>query len=326
MLFVAALSLSGCASPRSVTTIERSVLHAHKQLARGVTFETVFDRPDNAQWVELQRGDFFRELRREGFTAVRLPLNFDQAPRAESSAASPLHGAWIDRVSRVVRAADRAGLGVILVARTSGDLREPEVQDQLIADWAQVAAQLKQTRAGLMFELMDQPNAQLSDSAWSRLAEKIRLAIRESNPERVLLVGPAHRYDPEHLAYLELPPDPRLIYVFAYDEPASFTRQSGAWRGTAWHGTPEDTRRIERDLDRVTRWARERNRLLLCADFGSSADADPASRVQWTFFVARALEERNIAWTYRSLDGEDGVYDASWRIWRQPLLGALLDQ
>lgn len=325
-LLTVALMLNGCALPRAVREPDRAVAQAHKQLARGVTCNDIFDRPDNARWVELQRGDFFRDLRRAGFTAVRIPLALDSAPREEEEPGRPLHPAWMDRVDRVVRAADRAGLGVILVARTSGDLHDTATQDRLIADWAHLAAHLKRARSSVVFELLDEPNSRLTDAAWSRLAEEIRLAIRQSNPDRVLLVGPAQRYNPAHLAFLDLPPDPRLMYVFAFDEPVAFTRQIGAWRGTRWDGTPEDTRRIEQDLDRIARWAREHKRLLLCANFGASAEADPASRAQWTFFVSRALEERDIAWIYRSLTGDEGVYDADWRMWRQPLLGALLNQ
>lgn len=326
-----ACTLVGCASPRGSGAVDRQTEQTHRLLARGVTLACLFDRPDDTKWIEMRRADVFREMRRAGFTAARIPVDFSTAQRVDDSPL--LHTTWLERVERVVRQADRAGLAVVVVARLPADLTDPAAQARLVEDWAQLARHLRQSGERVVFELLDGPNGRLTDSAWSRLAEEIRLAIRESNPDRVLIVGPAQSYHPLHLAYLDLPPDPRLLFAFAYDEPAAFTRQgdparrgSDAWLGTAWSGTPEDIRRVEGDLDRVTQWARENNRKLLCADFGATAKADPASRVQWTFFVARALEERDIGWCYKEFTGETGVFDPEWRIWRQPLLGALLNK
>lgn len=333
LLVFAFSMLVSCVSPREVAKPDRAVVQAHRDLARGVTLDSVFDRPDNADWVTLQRGDLFREIRRAGFTAVRLPVHFDRAPRSVDESGALLHPSWMDRIDRVVRSAARAGLAVIVVARTGEDLSDPAVQERVVADWAALAAHLRNAHRAVSFELMDAPNARITDAAWSRLAEELRLAIRQSNPDRVLIIGPAQRYHPAHLVHLDLPPDPHIVFAFAYDEPSAFTRQgdpsrrgSEAWIGTTWNGDPDELRRIEEDLDRAARWARERKRKLLCADFGSSAAADPASRAQWTFFVARALEERDIAWAYRSFAGPDGVYDSEWRMWRQPLLGMLTDR
>ncbi|HMP77534.1 MAG TPA: cellulase family glycosylhydrolase [Kiritimatiellia bacterium] len=326
-----AFALAGCVSPRGPGAVDRQTVQAHRLLARGVTLACLFDRPDDTKWIEMRRADVFREMRRTGFTAARVPVDFSTAQRIDDT--DLLHPAWLERIERVVRQADRAGLAVVVVARMPGDLTTPEAQARLVADWGRLAQHLCEARECVYFELLDGPNGRLTDSAWSRLAEEIRLAIRESNPDRVLIVGPAQRYNPLHLAYLDLPPDPRLLFAFAYDEPAAFTHQgdptrrgSDAWLGTAWSGTPEDIRRVEGDLDRVTQWAREHNRKLLCADFGATAKADPDSRVQWTFFVARALEERDIGWCYKELTGETGVFDPEWRIWRQPMLGALLNK
>lgn len=328
------LLLAGCATPPAQRG-ERAASAAHRQLARSVTMDGLFDRPDDVRWLEIQRTDLFRHIRRASFTAVRLPINFSKARRVSDAPEAPLDPAWLERIDRVVRNADRAGLAVIVVARVDPerDLSDPAVQERLLADWAQVALQLRGCSDRVYLELLDAPDGSLTDRAWSRLAEEIRQTLRATNPDRTLIVGCAHRYDPRHLAYLDLPPDPNLIYAFAYNEPVSFTQQgepglrgSDAWVGTTWCGTPSEVRRILDDLNRIERWGLDHQRALFCASFISTARADPASRVQWTFFVARALEERSIGWAYGQFAGNAGVFDETWNMWRQPLLDALLNQ
>lgn len=328
-----ATALVGCVAPRVTGPIDRATEEAHQLLARGVTLSCPFDRPDDATWVELQRSDVFREMRRAGFTAVRIPIDFMHAQREANAPGAALHDAWLARVERVVRQAVRGGLAVVVVARLNADISDTSTQARLTADWGQLAWQLRKAHDCVYFELLENPDSSLTDAAWSRLAEEIRLAIRLSNPNRILLVGPAQRYNPLHLSHLDLPPDPHLLFAFAYDEPVTFTHQgdpdvrgSEAWRGNTWTGTEEETQRIEADLDRAARWAREHNRKLVCVSFSCTARADPAARVQWTYFVARALEERDISWCYQYFGGSDGLFDPEWHVWRQPLLGALLNK
>ncbi len=329
-----AAALTGCVAIRSPAPVDRAADVAHQSLARTIAFPELFDRPDAFGWLDLQRYDVLRSVKKAGFTAIRIFADFDQAPRALENESREITPTWFTRIERIARQAERQGLAVIVAARSGNtDLSSVEAQERLIADWSQLAWNLRTASSSLYFELLVNPNPSLTDAAWSRLAEELRLTVRLSNPNRTLIIGPAHRYDPRHLAHLDLPPDPNLLFAFAYDEPVAFTRQgdpavrgSDAWLGTRWTGTESETHRIEADLDRAAQWARENNRKLLCLSFGSTAHAEPASRMQWTFFVARALEERNIAWCYRTFAGPDGIFDRDWRIWRQPLLDTLLNR
>jgi endoglucanase len=285
------------------------------RLARGVTMTAQLDRPDDTSWVDLQRDDVFREIRRAGFTAVRIAVDFTTAQRQGDDPAGAFHPRWLARIERIARNADRAGLVTILTARAPADLSDVASQARLLADWRTLAQHLRGARDTVLFELLDHPDDTLADEEWSALAERLRMAIRESNPNRPLLVGPAHRYDPAHLGLLRLSPDPRVIYVFSYTAHAP----------GPWSGTPEDVRRIEADLDAVARWARERNSPIYCASFGAAEHEDPQSHVRWATSVARALEARGIGWNYFDFGGNAGVFDSTWRIWRQPLVGALLN-
>lgn len=332
-LLALVFSSTGCVSSRTPHARGEDATQAVRSLARGVTMPELFDRSENALWVTYQQLDVFREIRNVGFDAVRIPVDFERAQHQPANGHGELSDIWLMRVERVVRQALRAKLAVVVTARMNADISTPEAQQQLIADWSQTAWFLRTMDGRVYFEPLENPNSGLSDSAWSRLAEEIRLAIRLSNPDRTLIVGAAEHYSPAHLAQLDLPPDPNLLFAFSYDKPTAFTRQekedapsADVWDGARWDGTDEERRQIESDLNDVARWAKAHNRQLLCASFSATSRADPESRMRWTHFVARALETRNIAWSYRYFSGPDGVFDRDWRIWRQPLVNTLLDK
>jgi len=94
------------------------------RLARGVTMTALLDRPDDTSWVDLQRDDVFREIRRAGFTAVRIAVDFTTAQRQGDDPAGAFHPRWLARIERIARNADRAGLVTILTARAPADLSD----------------------------------------------------------------------------------------------------------------------------------------------------------------------------------------------------------
>lgn len=323
---------TSCASLRTAPTPDHTAEEAQKLLARGVTMPDLFGQNDGPLWVTYQQLDVFRELAKIGFDAIRIPINLTRAQRMTTAPSAELSEAWLARLERVVRQARRAKLSVVIVARMDADISDPATQQQLIADWSQIAWHFRSADDRVYFELIENFDGELNDAAWSRLAEEIRLAIRLSNPDRFLIVSAAQRYNPARLAHLDLPPDSKLLFAFSYNEPLSFTQQRAVprgddtWQGELWNGTEQETRRIEQDLDNATRWASEHNRKLFCSSFSATAEADPESRMRWTAFVARALENRDIAWSYQAFGGPDGIFDCEWRIWRQPLVNILLDK
>lgn len=313
--------LASCASPPRVSAPAPTTPKTLQALARGVTLPTLFNRPDDASWIELQRLDMFRELRRAGFTAVRMPIALDNIQRPLNADKEVL---WPVRVERSVRQAERAGIAVILVARLEGNPSDPDTRARLLAGWENLAWGLREASSKVVFEILEDPSA-LSDIAWAQLTREWVRTIRVSNPHRTLIVGSTRPNRPERLEETEFPSDPNLILSFSYDEPASFTRQPEA-AGITWMGTEQERENIEHDLDRISAWAQKNNRSLFCASFGATARAEPRSRMQWTAFVARALEARNIAWCYADFSTDAGVFDPIWRIWRQPLLDILMNR
>jgi endoglucanase len=162
---------------------------------------------------------------------------------------------------------------------------------------------------------------------------KILAEIRQTNPRRIVIVGPGHWNNLEHLDKLRLPAkDRRLIVTFHYYSPFKFTHQgadwvpdSKKWLGTTWRGKKKEEA-LRKDFAKAAAWAKKNQRPLYLGEFGTYSAADMASRARWTRAVAREAEKHGMSWCYWEFGAGFGAYDRDTGTWRQPLLRALLNQ
>src|SRR6516225_4513936 len=92
-----------------------------------------------------------------------------------------------------------------------------------------------------MFELLNEPHDRLDDERWQDAFPQLLTAIRDSNPDRIILIGPAHSNGIDRLDKIQLPPqDQRIIGTFHYYKPLQFTHQGAFWLNDSapWRGTP----------------------------------------------------------------------------------------
>ena len=73
------------------------------------------------------------------------------------------------------------------------------------------------------------PAEALGGARWNRLAARALAAVRETNPERVVLIGPDDWNHPRGLARLRLPPDRNLIVAEQYGQAIRKARRGGGW-------------------------------------------------------------------------------------------------
>jgi endoglucanase len=165
---------------------------------------------------------------------------------------------------------------------------------------------------------------------WNALLARVLAAVRTSNPDRLVLVGPASMNDPGALAELVLPQDRRLIAAIHYYAPFEFTHQgapwvpgAGEWLGTRW-GSVEDRAAITHDLSRAVDWARDRAVPLLIGEFGTYERADLDSRRRWTSFVRTEAERLGVSWCYWDFGTDFGAFDLERDAWLGPLSDALV--
>ncbi len=304
----------------------------NKRLGRGVNLGNALEAPKEGEWGVTLQEEYFNLIQSAGFDSVRIPIRWS----THASQASPytIEAAFFERVDWAVDQSIQNNLQVVINMHHYEEIfTDPaEHQERYLALWKQIAAHYKDYPDNLVFEILNEPHDKLTAPLWNDLLVKALAVVRQTNPERNVIIGPAEWNSLYKLSDLRLPEDDRqLIVTFHYYQPFQFTHQgaewadgSEAWLGTTWMGTPAQEKALERDLDLAAGWAEKNNRPLYLGEFGAYNKADMDSRARWTAAVARQAEKRGMSWAYWEFCAGFGVYDPQLQVWINPLLNALI--
>jgi endoglucanase len=244
-----------------------------------------------------------------------------------------LRPAWWSTLDWAVTNAQAASLNVILDLHEFNAIgRNPEAKKaQFIAFWRQVSDRYAEAGSEVIFEILNEPSQQLTPNMWNQWLLEALTIIRQKNPTRTVIVGPAEWNSIERLRDLKLPTDDRnLIVTVHYYQPFEFTHQGAPWvnrqdkTGIDWQGTESERAAIAGDFDRANAWARTHNRPLFLGEFGAYDKASMESRTRYLNVVARAAEQRGWAWAYWQFDSDFILYDVQSERWVEPILQALI--
>jgi endoglucanase len=195
-------------------------------LARGINITHWFRFPPDARPEALDRylsGTALRELRRAGFSFVRIPV------QPELLLASP---AVAVAVGKAVRRAEQNGLAVIVaVAPTTWHLESSAAdREALIAAWQILAPAIRSLPARLTFpELLNEPVFPEDAGGWSALQERVRAVVRAALPSATIVLT-GHDWGSVHgLSELRPAPDGNVIYSVHFYDPSELTSLA-AWK------------------------------------------------------------------------------------------------
>ncbi|CAG6398935.1 glycoside hydrolase family 5 protein [Streptomyces cocklensis] len=298
-------------------------------LGRGVNFGNALDALGGGPELPLDER-WFDVVATAGFGTVRLPVRWS----AHAAATPPyaIDPAFFRRVDAAVRAAlDRGLNAVVNVHHYDGLSAAPDEHlPRFLALWRQIAAHYADHAEQVSFELLNEPNGRLTASRWNIVLAQALAVVRESNPERTVLIGPTERNDPRALPALAVPDDGHLLATVHYYAPFEFTHQGAGWIEGAEHwlgrtwGDAADERAVRDDLAEVAAWGREHGLPVFVGEFGAFAGAAMDSRERWTAFVRSEAERLGMSWAYWEFGTDFGAFDVERGAWREPLLRALL--
>jgi endoglucanase len=287
-------------------------------------------------WKDASKARFqwrhFAEIKRAGFDHVRLNLfAFDHMGKDNR-----IDPRWLEKLDRVIREAQSAGLGIILDEHDFGACAKdvPACRIKLPAFWRQIAPRYRDMPRNVAFELLNEPHEALDAVTWNAFLLDLLAAVRESNPDRVVVIGPTSWNSFRELPSLKLPEDDRNILVtFHYYEPFHFTHQGASWageevkgmKGVAWEAT-KDRPQIHADFDKAAAWAVANRRPILLGEFGAydKSGTPEAMRVAWTDAVAREAEGHGFGWASWQFDSDFLAWDMKRDTWVEPILRALI--
>ena len=286
-------------------------------------------------WDDFAKGRFkekhFRLIREAGFQSVRINLHALQ--RMNEADGFKLENAWLRTLDWAVKIALANDLIVILDLHNYNDVaKDPEAfKPRLLAFWRQVARRFRDAPDSVLFEILNEPNGNLTPDLWDEYWREALAVIRETHPKRAVVIGPPFWNGIGGLDRLTLPEDDRNIVVTVhYYEPFSFTHQGASWSpetaqlsGVRW-GSEAEKKRLEDDFRRVQQWSLGHRRPILLGEFGAYDKGPMDSRAAYTAAVARMAESLGWAWTYWQFDSDFIVYDIDMDRWVEPILKALI--
>ncbi|MFI0897293.1 glycoside hydrolase family 5 protein [Streptomyces sp. NPDC020983] len=298
-------------------------------LGRGINFGNALDALPGGPRLPLDER-YFDEVASAGFDTVRLPVRW--SAHAGTTAPYTIDPAFLARVDAGVRAALDRGLNAVVNVHhyqemsTAPDAHLP----RFLALWRQIAAHYAGRFGQLSFELLNEPGGRLTASRWNTVLAQALAAVRASDPERTVVIGPAEHNDPRALPALAVPDDAHLVASFHYYAPFGFTHQGAGWvpgaegwLGRSWGGAADEDA-VRADLARAAAWGREHGLPLFVGEFGAFQAAATDSRERWTAFVRAEAEALGMSWAYWEFGTDFGAFDPARGVWREPLRRALL--
>jgi endoglucanase len=332
-------------------------------LGKGVNFGNLLDAyPNEGSWtnglvIEESQFDLAKSA---GFDSIRIPIRFSN----HASFSGPdytIDKSFMKRVDQVVGWGLSRGLKIIVdmhhykndeFAATDtnhNDINKypAESRDRFIAMWKQIAARYTDYPGELYYELLNEPNTNLTVDVWNGILSDCIHAIRQVDNYHTIVVGCVNWSNISGLDGLKIPDDEdNTIVTFHYFTPVLFTMQGQAWIGSDWATTgiiwpgppstpltpapgvnqwvidwinsynavqdanqnPCGTEIIQQEIKHAADWGISNKRPLWMSEFDAQNGADMASRVRWTDFTRKELEKYDISWSYWSLASDTGTY------------------
>jgi endoglucanase len=299
------------------------------RMGRGVNIlsaDPVWKSPDKGRMKERH----FALIREAGFGNVRIPIHpFRFITDKEHFTLDPKFFTTLDWA---LKTALENGLMPIVDFHEYHEMSADPLgkKRMFLAVWRQIAVHCRDYPTEVLFEICNEPN--IKPEIWNDLQEAARSLIRESNPQRTLVIGTINGNQIQHLKDLKLPDaDRNIIVAIHYYQPIQFTHQGAPWskkgrdqKDIPWTATNAEQAAVLRDFDSAQKWSKENNRPLTLGEFGAYEKADMKHRQIWTDFVARQAEQRNWSWSYWQFDSDFIAYDLDHDRWIMPIREALV--
>ena len=308
-------------------------------LGRGINLGNVFEAPREGDWGLTLKDNYFDAIAAAGFKSVRIPVRWSN--HAAATADATIDPAFAARIDYAIDGFLARGLTVVInmhhYRQLDGDTLDANetavsasvVKVRFLSLWKQIAQRYKDRSDKLVFELYNEPHGD-QQSTWNDLAARGLNVVRQSNPKRVVVIGPVTWNSASSLAQLSLPNDDNLIVTVHNYNPFQFTHQGASWVGgsTAWLGTTCCSAAQRSDiigpLVTAAAWSAVHRYPIWLGEFGAYEKGAMDSRVAFTRLMRDEAEKRNMPWAYWEFASGFGAYNPAADTWRTTLKDALV--
>ncbi len=302
MLLFAPLIFAGLSTPAAAA--EPRSLPVGQCMNMGNSLEPA---TENAWGGKRITADDFTNIAKAGFKTVRIPVRWDT--HMGKTAPFTIDAAYMARVQEVVSSANAAGLNVILDSHHFEDMHKDPIGNipRYTAMWAQIATAFAGYPVGkLWFELENEPHDKFTNANLLEVQTPALNAIRQTNPDRPVIIGGEFWSGIDSLATLELPDDPNVYPTFHYYEPFFFTHQGATWVDPSpplgrTYGVEDDSARLTRDVQKVRDYADRTGVMPFIGETGAHTTVPLAERVKYHRAITDAFAPMGVgmcAWAY----------------------------
>ncbi len=301
------------------------------KMGRGMNLGNALEAPTEGLWGVTLEESFFEIIADSGFTNVRIPTRWS-AHVSDMPTTCVIDSTFFDRVTWAInQSLDRGMVTIVNVHHFDELLADPEKYTPcLIHIWKQLAQRYKSYPHELLFEIMNEPNGEVTDEIWNEIIAQVIPEIRAIDPYRTLLIGPGNWNSVNNFENLVIPADEKnVIGEFHFYSPFSFTHQGADWAGNlptgiTWYGTTKQKNALKDEIQLAVDWSESTGFPVYMGEFGAYSKGDLLSRTLWTDFVGSTALELGIPFSYWEFAAGFGIYDASSETWNDSLGNALL--
>ncbi len=323
--------LSACGDTAAPAASQARAAPAVTPVQRCINLSNALEAPREGDWgYRVSREDLV-VIAQAGFDTVRLPVRFSGHTGGEP--AHMIAPELLERVSEIVGWAQAAGLSIIIDVHHFEEINTDPVthSPRLKAIWHQLSEHFRDAPDTVIFELLNEPHAQLTVQRMDRLNRELLQLVRQRHPDRWVIVGSSQWNSPDAWLDSDPPRDPRTLQTIHYYAPFEFTHQGATWLdkppalGRSW-GSAADRAVLSRDFDRVEAKLERLGLPMLVGEFGVHREVPVALRARWTRAVRREAEARGMGWCHWGFASAFRAYDPETRDWIAAMRSALLDE
>ena len=308
----------------------------NKNIGRGINFGNALEAPSEGAWGLTIKESYVQAIADSGFNSVRLPICW--SAHTSSTAPYNIDPVFLDRVDEVVNWCLNRNLAVIITIHHFNDLYNypdnPVYQNMFFAIWKQLTGHyLAVDHERLFFEVLNEPEVNLTPEKWNQLMPKIIDTIRVRDNDRTLIIDV-----PDYAAHTSLPKliipssEQNVIVSTRYYLPWQFAQQGAWWSdwtdlnlylGTRWTGTGSEKNTVLSDVAFIRNWSEVNNRPVTIGEWGSIMFADNQSRLTWTNYVRTQFDKNEFSWSYFDFGVVFKVYSIAENRWLGGFVEAL---
>jgi hypothetical protein len=267
--------------------------------------------------------DLLKKIKVKGFNHIRLRTNL------ESSAD------YISISENIVN--DCLNNNITPILAFGGKMLEENPDSENIANfiewWRAVAEHYKDYSYRLTFNLLIEISGKLKNmpDTLNLIYEKTVSVIRESNPNRIVILGPRKLSNPFYLHELKIPSQANGYIMWEWHFYASGPAKTG--ENKLWTtGTPEEKKLITDKIDAALDWEHSSGfpswvGAWMPGNYNDGNDYTVPEQVIFSSFMIRELNKAHIPWAVNALHHFNNYIDGSneWIQSRLPVLDVIID-